>query len=152
MKAAQVMKPKTPLGIKELPNPLPQGKQVLVRVHSSGVCHSDIHIWEGGYEGAKGQIMSVEDRGVKFPLTMGHEIAGIIEDFGSDVTEFKKGQRVLVYPWIGDGVCPACQIGEENLCDHPVTLGDRTDSLRQFVRLDKHHHLSRDKQVLAVPS
>lgn len=123
MKAAQVIKPKTPLEIKELPNPLPQGKQVLVRVHSSGVCHSDIHIWEGGYEGAKGQIMSVEDRGVKFPLTMGHEIAGTIEEIGSDVTEFKKGQRVLVYPWIGDGVCPACQIGEENLCDQPKSLG-----------------------------
>jgi propanol-preferring alcohol dehydrogenase len=67
--------------------------------------------------------MSVEERGVKFPLTLGHEVAGIVETVGSDVTEFNEGSRVLVYPWIGDGVCPACQIGEENLCDHPKSLG-----------------------------
>jgi propanol-preferring alcohol dehydrogenase len=123
MKAAQVVRPREPLELKELPNPDPGGKQVVVQVHSSGVCHSDIHIWEGGYEGAKGQLMSVEERGVKFPLTLGHEIAGTVEAVGSAVSEFKVGQRVLVYPWIGDGVCPACQVGEENLCDHPKSLG-----------------------------
>ncbi len=123
MKAAQVVRPKEPLELKELPNPDPGDKQVVVQVHSSGVCHSDIHIWEGGYEGAKGQLMSVEERGVKFPLTLGHEIAGTVEAVGSAVSEFKVGQRVLVYPWIGDGVCPACQVGEENLCDHPKSLG-----------------------------
>jgi alcohol dehydrogenase, propanol-preferring len=123
MKAAQVISPKEPLELRELPNPDPAGKQVVVQVHSSGVCHSDIHIWEGGYEGAKGQLMSVEERGVKFPLTLGHEIAGTVEAVGSGVSEFKVGQRVLVYPWIGDGVCPACQVGEENLCDHPKSLG-----------------------------
>jgi alcohol dehydrogenase, propanol-preferring len=123
MKAAQVVRPREPLELKELPIPDPRGKQVVVEVHSSGVCHSDIHIWEGGYEGAKGQLMSVEERGVKFPLTLGHEIAGTVEAVGSDVSEFKVGQRVLVYPWIGDGVCPACQVGEENLCDHPKSLG-----------------------------
>jgi alcohol dehydrogenase, propanol-preferring len=123
MKAAQVVRPREPLELKELPSPDPRGKQVVVQVHSSGVCHSDIHIWEGGYEGAKGQPMSIEERGVKFPLTLGHEIAGTVEAVGSDVSEFKAGQRVLVYPWIGDGVCPACQVGEENLCDHPKSLG-----------------------------
>lgn len=123
MKAAQVVRPREPLELKELPNPDPGDKQVVVQVHSSGVCHSDIHIWEGGYEGAKGQLMSVEERGVKFPLTLGHEIAGTVEAIGSAVSEFKVGQRVLVYPWIGDGVCPACQVGEENLCDHPKSLG-----------------------------
>lgn len=123
MKAAQVVRPREPLELKELPNPDPGGKQVVVQVHSSGVCHSDIHIWEGGYEGAKGQLMSVEERGVKFPLTLGHEIAGTVEAVGSAISQFKVGQRVLVYPWIGDGVCPACQVGEENLCDHPKSLG-----------------------------
>lgn len=123
MKAAQVVRPREPLELKELPNLDPGGKQVVVQVNSSGVCHSDIHIWEGGYEGAKGQLMSVEERGVKFPLTLGHEIAGTVEAVGNAVSDFKIGQRVLVYPWIGDGVCPACEVGEENLCDHPRSLG-----------------------------
>ena len=123
MKAAQVMRPKQPLDVRNLQKPEPRGKQVVVDIASAGVCHSDIHIWEGGYEGAKGEIMKVEDRGVKFPLTLGHEIAGKIESIGSDVKGFKKGGRVVVYPWIGDGICPACQVGDEHLCDNPRSLG-----------------------------
>ncbi|MEE8132618.1 MAG: alcohol dehydrogenase catalytic domain-containing protein, partial [Nitrososphaerales archaeon] len=66
MKAAQVMRPKQPLDVRNLQKPEPRGKQVVVDIASAGVCHSDIHIWEGGYEGVKGEIMKVEDRGVKF--------------------------------------------------------------------------------------
>jgi alcohol dehydrogenase, propanol-preferring len=123
LKAAQVIKPKEPLEIRSIPTPDPKGKQVLVDVLSAGVCHSDLHIWEGGYEGVKGEIMKVEERGVRFPLTLGHEIAGTVEDIGSEVSNIGKSQRVVVYPWIGDGTCPACQIGDENLCDHPRSLG-----------------------------
>lgn len=123
MKAAQVIKPKKPLELREITTPVPKDKQVLVTVESAGVCHSDIHVWEGGYEGTKGQIMKVEDRGVKFPLTLGHEIAGIVDSVGQDVKQIKKGERVIVYPWIGDGVCEACQIGDEHVCDHPKSLG-----------------------------
>ncbi|HJS64027.1 MAG TPA: alcohol dehydrogenase catalytic domain-containing protein [Nitrososphaeraceae archaeon] len=123
MKAVQVIKPKEKLEERKLVNPKPRGKQVVVEINSAGVCHSDIHIWEGGYEGTKGQIMSVLERGVKFPLTLGHEIAGTVEAVGSDVAGIKKGQNVVVYPWIGDGVCPACQIGDEHICGHPRSLG-----------------------------
>lgn len=123
MRAAQVIRPKQPLEIRDLEAPVPKGKQVLVEIASAGVCHSDIHIWEGGYEGVKGEIMKVEERGVKFPLTLGHEIAGRIESIGSDVKGFKNSERVLVYPWIGDGVCPACQTGDEHVCDNPKSLG-----------------------------
>lgn len=123
MKAAQVIRPKQPLEVRNLKTPVPKGKQVLIDIASAGVCHSDIHIWEGGYEGVKGEIMKVEERGVKFPLTLGHEIAGRVEKIGSDVKSFKKGERVVVYPWIGDGICPACQVGDEHICDNPKSLG-----------------------------
>lgn len=123
MKAVQVITPKKPLVLKEIKISSPKGRQVLVKIESAGVCHSDIHVWEGGYEGIKGEIMKVEDRGVKFPLTLGHEIAGIVESVGKDVKQVKKGERIIVYPWQGDGICEACQIGDEHVCDNPKSLG-----------------------------
>ncbi len=123
MKAAQVIRPKLPLEVRDIETPVPKGQQVVVDIESAGVCHSDIHVWEGGYEGSKGEIMKVEERGVKFPLTLGHEIAGVVESVGTDVKNIKKGERVIVYPWIGDGVCPACKVGDEHICDNPNSLG-----------------------------
>ncbi len=54
MKAARIVKPKESLEVQQLETPKPRGSQVLVKVQSSGVCHSDIHLWEGGYEGPHG--------------------------------------------------------------------------------------------------
>jgi propanol-preferring alcohol dehydrogenase len=127
MKAARIVKPKESLEVQQLETPKPRGSQVLIRVESSGVCHSDIHLWEGGYEGPGGQILKTTDRGVKYPLTPGHEIAGIVDSLGEEVEGFNKNDKVLVYPWIGEGLCPACRIGQENLCDKPRSLGVYTD-------------------------
>jgi propanol-preferring alcohol dehydrogenase len=80
-------------------------------------------VWEGYYEGIGGQQLKTIDRGVKYPLTPGHEIAGIVDDMGEQAEGFSKNEKVLVYPWIGDGMCPACRVGEENLCDKPRSLG-----------------------------
>ncbi len=123
MKAARIVRPREPLSIDELDTPNPKGNQVLVRVKASGVCHSDIHLWEGGYAGPKDVFMRVEDRGVRFPLIPGHEIAGTVERVGENVSGISVGDDVLVYPWIGEGSCPACTVGEENLCDNPKSLG-----------------------------
>ena len=128
MKAARIIEPKEALQIQDLDTPRPKGSQVLVRVLSSGVCHSDIHLWEGGYEGPGGQFLKTTDRGVKYPVTPGHEVAGTIETLGDEAESvFARGDKVLVYPWIGEGTCPACRIGEENLCDKPQSLGIYTD-------------------------
>ena len=123
MKSAQIIKIKEKLSIVDLPDPKPRDTQVLVRIEASGVCHSDIHLWEGGYEGAAGTFLKVEDRGVKFPITPGHEISGEIEAIGESVSGFSVGDRVVVYPWIGEGSCPACRVAQENLCDTPKTIG-----------------------------
>jgi alcohol dehydrogenase, propanol-preferring len=127
MKAARIVKPKESLEIQELQTPKPKGSQVIVKVHSSGVCHSDIHLWEGGYEGPHGLFLKTTDRGVKYPLTPGHEVAGTIDSLGEQVDGFSKNEKVLVFPWIGEGLCPACRDGEENLCDNPRSLGIYTD-------------------------
>ena len=67
MKASQIIKPKADLQIKDIENPKPSGSQVLIKVQSCGVCHSDIHLWEGGYEGPGGQFLKTTDRGVINP-------------------------------------------------------------------------------------
>ncbi|MBI5355942.1 MAG: alcohol dehydrogenase catalytic domain-containing protein [Candidatus Aenigmarchaeota archaeon] len=123
MKSARILKPNEPLSFEEIETPKPQGEQILVRVSAAGVCHSDLHLWEGGYHGPQGTFMKAEDRGVKFPLIPGHEVAGKIESLGKDAHGFKRGDSVLVYPWVGEGSCPACKAGDENLCDKPKSLG-----------------------------
>jgi propanol-preferring alcohol dehydrogenase len=127
MEAARIIEPKESLQIQHLETPKPKGSQVLIKVNSSGVCHSDIHLWEGGYEGPSGQFLKATDRGVKYPLTPGHEIAGTVESMGEEAEGFNKNERVIVFPWIGEGLCPACRIGQENLCDKPRSLGIYTD-------------------------
>jgi len=127
MKAARIVKPKESLEVQQLETPKPRGSQVLIRVESSGVCHSDIHLWEGGYEGPGDQLLKTTERGVKYPLTPGHEIAGMVDSLGEEAEGFTKNDKVLVYPWIGEGLCPACRIGQENLCDKPRSLGVYTD-------------------------
>ena len=117
------MSPNEPLAVSEHETPKPQGNQVLVKVKSVGVCHSDLHLWEGGYDLGDGQFMKVTDRGVKYPVTPGHEIVGTIEEIGDLVTDVSKGDDVLVFPWIGCGECPACVVGNENLCDSPQSMG-----------------------------
>ena len=123
MKSARIIGPNEPLAVSEIDTPNPQGTQVLVKVNSVGVCHSDLHLWEGGYDLGDGQFMKVTDRGVKYPVTPGHEIVGTVENVGSDVSDVVKGDQVLVFPWIGCGECPACKVGNENLCDAPKSMG-----------------------------
>jgi propanol-preferring alcohol dehydrogenase len=127
MKAARIIKVNEPLQVQELQTPKPKGSQTLIKVQATGVCHSDVHVWEGYYEGIGGRALKTTDRGVKYPLTPGHEIAGIVDSLGEEVEGFSKNEKVLVYPWIGEGMCPACRIGEENLCDKPRSLGIYTD-------------------------
>ena len=81
----------------------------------AGVCHSDIHFWEGVYDLGSGNKMTLKDRGVTLPLTMGHEISGEVVKAGPDA-KMKTGTSCVVYPWLGCGECPTCKRGEENLC------------------------------------
>ena len=123
MKSARIPGPNEPLEVVDLETPKPSENQVLIKVKAVGVCHSDLHLWEGGYDLGDGQFMKVTDRGVKYPVTPGHEIVGTIEEMGSNVKDYSEGDEVLVYPWIGCGECPACKVENENLCDTPKSLG-----------------------------
>ena len=122
MKSFQVAEFNAPLKEVDQPTPQPTGTQVLIKVKAAGVCHSDLHIWEGGYDLGHGRKpLSLKDRGVSLPRTMGHETVGEIVAFGPDVTaadkgDLKVGDVALVYPWLGCGKCATCVGGDENMC------------------------------------
>ena len=105
-----------PLVMTEKPLPQPVGRQVLVRVENCGVCHSDLHIWDGYFDLGGGKRVVAANNGAALPLTLGHEITGTVAAVGPDVTTVKAGQRRLVFPWIGCGTCPPCRDGNEHLC------------------------------------
>jgi alcohol dehydrogenase/propanol-preferring alcohol dehydrogenase len=125
MRAWAVVAPKQPLQEMEWPTPEPTGRQVLLEVTHAGVCHSDLHIWEGEYDlGSKG-IMKLSDRGVKLPLAMGHEIVGRVVKWGPEAEGqgLAVGQVRIVFPWVGCGTCARCRAEEDNMCLQGKALG-----------------------------
>lgn len=98
------------LAIRDLPTPQPGALGVLVKVMANGVCRSDWHAWTG-------------DIKRDYPMVIGHEMVGVVEEVMPGVTRFKKGDRVVV-PFSGsDGTCPHCQRGAAHLCDNPLIPG-----------------------------
>jgi alcohol dehydrogenase/propanol-preferring alcohol dehydrogenase len=116
MRAWAVVENGQPLKEIELPTPEPTGTEVLLEVTHCGVCHSDLHIWEGYYDLGGGQKMSLVDRGVTLPLAMGHEIIGRVVKLGPDAKGVKVGDVRIVYPWLGCGKCEKCLSEEDNMC------------------------------------
>ena len=123
MKAAQIVEPKKPLQIADLSTSPAKNTEVVVNVAATGVCHSDLHLWEGGYDMGDGTFLKVTDRGVRYPVVPGHEIAGTVAETGPDVRDLNPGDPVLVYPWLGCGSCRTCLAGNEHLCDKPRSIG-----------------------------
>jgi len=116
--------PKEPLQLRDVPKPRPGKQQLLVRVATCAVCRTDLHIVDG------------ELPDPKFPLILGHQIVGHVEEIGADVqskiknqkSKFEIGDRVGI-PWLGwtDGECAYCRSNRENLCDHAQFTGYNID-------------------------
>ena len=96
--------------------PKPQGSEVLVRITRAGVCHSDVHIWEGYFDLGGGKRFYVKERGCVPPFILGHEPFGVIEALGPRARGVRVGQKKIVYPWIGCGKCAVCRAGQDNYC------------------------------------
>lgn len=112
-----------PLQRVERETPTPSGSEVVLRVIAAGVCHSDLHIWDGYYDIGGGQKLKLQDRGVKLPLTMGHENVGEVVAVGPEAKGVSVGDVRLIHPWMGCGQCVVCRRGEENLCTKPCSVG-----------------------------
>src|SRR6202046_3318228 len=107
MKAAEVPKPGADFLVVEREIPKPGPGHVLIKVQACGVCHSDVLTKEGALPG------------IQYPRVPGHEVAGIIDELGADVSEWKKGQRVGV-GWHGghDNTCLSCRRGDFGNCQN----------------------------------
>lgn len=108
-------------------DPVPQGTEVVLRITAVGVCHSDLHIRDGGYDLGRGQRLSFKDRGMKLPHILGHEPVGMVVDKGPDAGPIDTDRNYLIFPWQGCGECDVCRAGTENLCLKPRFLGIHVD-------------------------
>ncbi|MCP3407604.1 alcohol dehydrogenase [Bradyrhizobium sp. CCGB01] len=124
MKSFALSQYRAPLECIETSTPVPEGNEVLLRVRACGVCHTDLHIWEGGYDLGGGKMMKMSDRGQKLPHTMGHEVVGEVVAIGHEALHLvEAGRTYLVYPWFGCGECQVCKSSDEHLCPTPRYLG-----------------------------
>src|SRR6188474_2365139 len=97
-----------PLQLNEQPTPEPKGTEILLKVLAAGVCHSDLHLADGWFDLGGGKRMSLADRGMKLPVTLGHENVGEVVAFGPDVKVVKSaivGLRIR-----GSAAAPAAHV------------------------------------------
>ena len=126
MKSQKMIDYAAPLQELEETTPSPAGDEVLVKISHCGVCHSDLHIFDGYFNMGGDNKLDVT-KGRKLPFTLGHEIVGEVVAVGDNVKDAAVGDRRIVYPWIGCGECPICASGNENLCNKPHQLGINVD-------------------------
>jgi len=125
MKAAVLEKPGN-LAIKELPDPSCPTGGVVVKILTSHVCSTDLHMWEKGHPA------------LRYPRILGHEIAGVVAEVSHEGIRFKVGDKVQVYPGISCGSCEYCRRGKENLCPSMRILGFSLDGgFAQYLALPK---------------
>ncbi|WP_110929661.1 zinc-dependent alcohol dehydrogenase family protein [Bacillus massiliglaciei] len=118
MKALVMEELKKPLVIRDMPDPVCSPDGAIIRVEANGVCRSDWHAWQGDWDWIGIQV--------PLPHILGHEFSGVIEEVGKDVKNFKKGDRVIAPFTVGDGTCPYCQSGHQNICENIQLIGFST--------------------------
>ena len=126
MRRQSLVKFDAPLCETIVDTPKPKGAEVLVRIERCGLCHSDLHIQDGYADLGGGKKLDTT-RGMVLPFTLGHEIAGVVEEVGPDAPKELLGKKRAVFPWIGCGQCRDCANGDENLCVKQRFLGVSID-------------------------
>lgn len=115
MKAVRFVGIKQPLEMQEIPTPEIGERDVLVKVKAAGICHSDAH-----YRAGISPVRPV-------PLTLGHEVAGVVERIGAQVTNLKVGDRVCLHYNISCGDCYHCSTGNDQFCEKVLMIGHYTN-------------------------
>ncbi len=115
MRAVRLVATGAPVEMQQLPVPTPGPHDVLVRVTAAGICHSDAH-YRSGRNGSK-----------SLPLTLGHEVAGVVVALGADVRNRQLGDRVVLHYNVTCGTCDWCTQGNEQFCAECRMLGSHRD-------------------------
>ena len=115
MKAVQLVEIGKPLQMREVPVPAVGERDILVRIKAAGICHSDVH-----YRAGASPVGPL-------PQTLGHEIAGLVETVGAQVTGLAPGDRVCLHYLLTCGDCAYCTAGHEQFCPQGQMLGKHTD-------------------------
>ena len=115
MKSIQLINVGQPLELREVDIPEIGSRDLLVAVKAAGICHSDAHYRSGT------TLVS------KLPLTLGHEIAGVVEKTGADVENLHEGDRVCLHYLVTCGTCRHCKAGREQFCITGEMLGKERD-------------------------
>lgn len=118
MKAIVKRKPERGLWMEDVPMPKPGANEVLLKIRKSAICGTDLHIFKWD-EWAQQTI--------KTPLIIGHEYVGEIVELGSEVFQYKIGDRVTAEGHIACGHCRNCRRGRQHICDHTVGIGVQRD-------------------------
>ena len=125
MKAAIYRAFGEPLSVEQVPDPEPSPGGVVIAVRATGLCRSDWHGWMG------------HDPDIRLPHVPGHELAGVVEAVGADVANWKPGDRVTLPFVCGCGVCPQCDSGNHQVCDHQFQPGfTHWGSFAEYVAID----------------
>lgn len=124
MKSIQLINVGQPLELREVDIPEIGSRDLLVAVKAAGICHSDAHYRSGTTHVSK------------LPLTLGHEIAGVVEKTGADVENLHEGDRVCLHYLVTCGTCRHCKAGREQFCITGEMLGkDRDGGYAEYISL-----------------
>lgn len=129
----QVMTKPGEIIFREIPKPVPQRGQVLIRMMRLGICGSDIHVYHGTHPFTS------------YPVTQGHEVSGIVEAVGAEVKSVRVGQKVTVQPQVFCGQCHPCRHGRYNLCERLKVMGFQTTGMAS------EYFAVEEEKVLALP-
>lgn len=130
MKAVRLVQPGQPLELFDIPIPAVAAGNILVRVTAAGICHSDVH-----YRAGRSPVYPL-------PLTLGHEVAGVVEQVGAGVRRVQPGERVVLHYLVTCGSCSYCAGGSEQFCAEGKMLGHHTDGgFAEYIRVPERNAL-----------
>jgi len=125
MRALVKAKAERGIWLKDIDKPVPGHNDVLIRIHRTAICGTDIHIYEWD---------EWASRTIPVPLAVGHEFYGEIVEFGSEVRGFEIGDRVSAEGHITCGVCRNCRAGRRHLCMNTIGVGvDRAGAFADYL-------------------